>query len=434
MRHISPSKDPGNFRFGHLAGGAPIYYRQCDQQFGGPKLAFSAVIVAGGRDDPPDRAGTAHFFEHMPFRGTRDYPSLRDLTHDVEANGGYINAFTSDESTGYEIVVPHNMIQEGIHRVAEMLRRPLLRQRDIGLERRVIIEELKSRQANVSFYARQTMFRELLGDHPITSAVIGTESALRRITQADLGRFHRQYYGRDNIVLFATGSFHEAQLLELCERYFGDLPSTTRPKRDLTPPIAPRQNYQRTVSPQRYNRSVYSLARVLPPVDLRARIMLEMFADMLARGANSPLNVEIRERRGLAYSVSAGLSWWKDLGVLKYSVATQYHQMAEIDRIIWGENEKVFSHAARFEEVKLMTRQAALFREYTLGSLIDTAIDNYLAMDRIVTLNEFLEIIDSITLRQLADFVRPILDRRYFFNLRVDCENRRRAKALTQNT
>src|SRR4051812_22420040 len=117
MHYLPEEKDPGVFTIDTLSNGIQIFHRSCNQLFGLPKLACCVLVKAGGRDDTAGKEGSAHFFEHMPFRGTKQFPSLEELTYDIERNGGYVNAFTTDEATGYEIIVPSPMLEAGVSRI-----------------------------------------------------------------------------------------------------------------------------------------------------------------------------------------------------------------------------------------------------------------------------------------------------------------------------
>lgn len=422
MQNLSSHKDPGVFVRHQLKNGITVYYKQTEQPFGLPKVACSVLVNVGGRDDPSGKEGAAHFFEHMPFRGTQSFQSLKDLSFDIEQNGGYINAFTTDEATGYEVIVSSEMLESGVARIADMFIAPLMRDEDIEIERDVIIEELRNKQANVNFYARQELMKGLLGDHPLVHAVIGTEDALNSITKADLIKFHREYYAANNVLLFFAGSFDPEQLVQLCERYFGEIAPGKSTTRNLTLPNFRMIDPVRTFKPDRYNRSVYVLGRALPSGDLVTVLKWRLFISMLARGMNSPLHSEIREKRGLAYSLNLSHAQYQDVNLLTFSVSTRFSNMDEVDRIFWDEAEKILSDEVRFNEAKHMNTQALLHREFNVGSLVDGAIDVYLDFQRVIPLAEYIDALQSVTLIDMVKTVNPALNKAEFLNIRVDCD------------
>ncbi|HEY1075043.1 MAG TPA: pitrilysin family protein [Patescibacteria group bacterium] len=432
MIHLPLSKDPGIFTHTTLSNGISIYYKQAEQLFGLPKIACCALVTVGGRDDPRGKEGTAHFFEHMPFRGTKHFPTLAELTQDIENNGGYVNAFTSDEVTGYEVIAPTSMIEGAIARVADMFLYPILRPEDIEIERSVILEELRNKHAHVNFFVRSKVMEGLLGNHPLVYATIGTEQALNSIAQEDLVAFHEKYYNSHNLTLFFTGDFKSDELLSHCETFFGSIThkgEKTERNLELKPHsiVEPVQTY----TPSEYNRSVYALGRVLPKADLRIATILKLYTDMLTRGFTSPLYQEIREKRGLAYSMGMHAGIYQDLTLLMFTISTQYRYMDQVDTIAWEQMRAILSNDERFQEVKHSIKQSILHREYSVGSLNDEAVDDFQDYGRIIPLTEYVALLDSIQLQDVQDFIEPLLVKEEFLNIRVNCDRQGLSESTT---
>lgn len=423
MLQLPSAKDPTAFESFTLSNGIPVYIRPCDQVFGLPKIAGSVAFRVGARDDLPGKQGTAHFFEHMPFRGTKKFPSLLELTHEFELASGYINAFTSFEATAYEFVAPVTLLEDAIARLSDMTTSPMLRKNEIELEREVIIEELRNKLSNVGYYARQELYKALLGDHPLTSSVVGDEVALTSITKKDLQDFHGQWYHAGTMALFFTGAVDKSVLEPLCETYFGSIPRhDNQPSRTHDYAMHDNESYILTRKPTQYNRSVYLLGRAFPSADMRESLMLRLFADMLDRGMTSPLGREIREKRGLAYGYNVYVNRAHDVSVYAVLVNTREKNMDEVDRIVWEEMHRVLDDKDRFDEIKKAIEQAWLYREHTLGSVMDYGVDDWIDYERVVSTNELLTVLQDIDLTQLRDYIKPLLDTSQFKNVRVLCD------------
>ncbi len=425
MPIVTPEKDPGIFQTVQLKNGITVFYRAYEQTFGLPKVACCVLVNAGGRDDEPGKEGAAHFFEHMPFRGTKNFPGVRELTQDIENNGGYVNAFTSDESTGYEVTVPTEMLEDGIARIADMLTNPLLREEDIETERKIILEEFHNRWANVHFFAKQELYKGLLGNHPIVTAVIGTEESLKSLKKPDLLDFHSRHYNRRNINLFFTGSFDSEQLVSLCERFFGAMSDGEVAERNPVINQAPIKDYIKVFTPEKYNRSVYMLGRLLSPTSKEDHLKILLFRGMLTWSLYSPLYQEIREKRGLAYNLSASHHQYRDVGLLVFTVSTQFANMDQVDTLMWEEINKILANQARFDEVKHSLRQSLLHKDYGLEGILHEAIDDYLDYGGAVSLNDYIEMLDRTTLKDIDQYMTPILNKQEFLNIRVNAEERR---------
>lgn len=420
--HIKADKDPGIFESKTLSNGVTVYFKHADTPFGEPKVAGIILVNVGGRDDPKGREGSAHFFEHMPFRGTAHFPTLKELTEPIENNGGYMNAFTTDESTGYECVVPSTMLEDGIARIHDMLTSPQLRENEIEIEREVIIEELKNKQSNVGWYANQEMMKRLLGDHPIVNAVIGSESSLKSITKTDLANFHAEFYHAGNISLFFAGGFDEDELMALCEKHFGQLKAGPKTVRGLD--FMPQRLTEKviTLTPEKYNRSIFSVARVLPPLDMKTGVYWRIFAAMLSRGMTSPLFKAIREDRGLAYNISVHRRNYTDVAMFGISVSTQFKNMDEIDTIVWNVLPVVLDDEDRFNEMKHSITQSAKYAEFTVGGLVDDAVNDVADYGRVVTLDEYLTLLNGMTHEDLKLYIEPLIQKEDYLTIRVDCD------------
>lgn len=424
MQYLTPDKDPLVFESFTLKNGIKVFYRDAEQTFGLPKVACSVVVKVGGRDDKTGKEGAAHFFEHMPFRGTTNFPNLLELTHPIEKNGGYINAFTTDEATGYEIIVPATMFEDGVKRVADMLLNPIMREEDIEVERQVILEELRNKNAQVGFYARTELFKRLLGNHPVVHAVIGTEDALMSIKKPDLLALHGHYYNADNIALFFAGMVTRSDLETHCEKYFGAIKSGEATKRNVTTANRQTNDYEVVLTPDKYNRSVYLLGRSLPPMNQHESMKVRLFRNMLTRGMNSPLHIEIREKRGLAYNQSVHHMQFQDVGLLMFFVSTRFHQMDEVDSVIWQEVNKILHNQERFDEVKYMIKQHLLHSEYDLDGLASEAINQYLDYETITSLNDYINVLEQTTLEDTRALMSDYLKKDEFINIRVDCDSK----------
>ncbi len=315
------------------------------------------------------------------------------------------------------------MLENGLQRVADMLLRPLLREPDIETERLIILEELRNRLASVNFFAKQELYKGLLGQHPLVSAILGTEDSLRNIQKKDLVSFHDRYYNATNITLFFTGNFDHAHLQRLAEKYFGTIKSGEATARELFELPSHFVKTHLTFTPERYNRSIYVLGRLLPSVTLQEYLKVELYRGMLSWGLYSPLYEEIREKRGLAYDIGLHHSQYPDLGVFQLRIATQFNQMDEVDTVAWKNMEAILTNQQRFNEVKHMLRQSLLYREYNLETVQREAIDDYLDYGRITSLNDYITLLDAVTLEQVSDYMKPFLNRDEFLTIRINCDN-----------
>jgi predicted Zn-dependent peptidase len=163
------------------------------------------------------------------------------------------------------------------------------------------------------------------------------------------------------------------------------------------------------------------MGTILPPLSLTLSIQYKLFRDMLSAGMNSPLYHEIREKRGLAYNMSLQVMTFQDVSILVFSVATQFSHMPTIESLFWEQVQAVLTDESRFEEIKHMLLQTILYREYSVASLVDEAIDSYLDFGRVVPTNEITQILSNMTLNSMVQNVQPTLDPKMFASVWVNC-------------
>jgi len=218
---------PLGFQHRTLPNGLEVYTR--------PDSSTADVTVqvwyrVGSKDDPEDRSGFAHLFEHIMFKATRNLPeeTFDRLTEDV---GGFNNASTWDDFTNYYEVVPANHLQRMLFAEAERMGSLVVNQESFDSERAVVQEELRQRIL-ASPYGRLFglyMPREVWRDHPYRRAGIGSLANLQAATIDDVRRFHETYYRPDNAVLIVAGDFDQAQLDAWIDQYFSSIENPSRP-------------------------------------------------------------------------------------------------------------------------------------------------------------------------------------------------------------
>lgn len=218
---------PLGFQLRTLPNGLQVWTRQDSST---ADVTVQVWYRVGSKDDPEDRSGFAHLFEHIMFKATRNLPeeTFDRLTEDV---GGFNNASTWDDFTNYYEVVPANHLERMLFAEAERMGSLVVNQESFDSERAVVQEELRQRIL-ASPYGRLFglyMPREIWREHPYRRAGIGSLENLQAATIDDVRRFHETYYRPDNAVLIVAGDFDQAQLDAWVDQYFTPISNPTRP-------------------------------------------------------------------------------------------------------------------------------------------------------------------------------------------------------------
>ncbi len=294
-----------------------------------PHLRSVAVgfwVGTGSRDEPAARAGVSHFLEHLLFKGTADRDAA-SIAEAVESGGGDMNAFTAQELTTFYLRVPDEGLARGVEILSDIVWRPALRPADVESERQVILEELHLRDDEPEDLVQDLFTDAVFPDHPIGREVIGSLETLTAMTRDEIAAFHEEHYHPSNVVVAAAGNLEHDRVVELVEAALG-AGNGHRPRREPysgEPPPRPVAVLER---PTEQAHLVLGM-RALPHQD-PDRYALMVLNQALGGGMSSRLFQEVRERRGLAYSVYSYRAALEDAGVLAVSAGTAPDRVDEL--------------------------------------------------------------------------------------------------------
>lgn len=276
-------------------------------------VSIGCFVGAGARHEPEAHGGAAHFIEHMCFKGTRRFPTARQISEAVEGVGGFLNASTSYESTVYWAKVATIHFERAVEVLAEMLICPTFDLRELEKERRVIIEEIRGIQDSPSDWVHEQLQQEMWGAQPLGRDIAGSVETVSGLRRSDLTMFFQRHYNLSTTVISVAGKITTAQVAESVGRAFVNLPAG---QPAATPPIpTPRRGPQinlvsRETEQGNFCLGVPGLAYGDP--DRRA---LQVLDSILGGGMSSRLFQVLREENGLAYSVGSYHTELSDVGM-----------------------------------------------------------------------------------------------------------------------
>lgn len=271
------------------------------------------AIDCGTRDELDTESGMAHYVEHLLFKGTTHRKAWHILNR-MEAVGGDLNAFTNKEET----VIYAAFLNEHFQRAAELLTDIVFRstfpQKEMDKEVEVIIDEIESYEDSPSELIFDDFEDLIYHGHPLGRNILGKPALLRSYQSADVQRFYQRFYQPQNMVFFVRGDLDFQYILDTLHHLTQDLPYTPgwqRPERTPLQPYTPQQERQKRDTHQAH---VMLGNRSYPAGDAH-RTPLYLLNNLLGGpGMNSRLNVSLRERRGLVYTVESNLSSYTDTG------------------------------------------------------------------------------------------------------------------------
>jgi predicted Zn-dependent peptidase len=281
---------------------------------------MAAVYVrAGSRHEDPRRNGVSHFLEHLFFRGSAGYPDGRAMNALVEDCGGSLNGVTTRDHGYYFSPLHPARIEEPMAVLGDMLTRPLFK--EIEIEREVILEEIldevdeEGRDIDVDNLAKRALFP----GHPLGLKIAGTHETVSSLAEADLRAHHERAYGARNLVLACAGPFPHARIVELAAKHFGALPKG-EVLRDEPPPEPP-PGPQLVAVEHKESQAEMSISFRGPHEDHEDFPALRIVKRILDDGLASRMQLELVERKALAYSVGAGMEGFSDCSVFEVGCA-----------------------------------------------------------------------------------------------------------------
>lgn len=263
-------------------------------------ILIACFPTIGAIRDPVGKEGAAHFFEHIPFRGTTRKPRFGELIGPIETAGGDWNAATSSFWTKYFVKLSKDLFPLAVETVFEMSTSPLIREEDVALERGVISEECKTKLADPNQFLKLHIDQHLFGDQPIAHHTLGNLESIAGMTVGDLKEFQAKFYHARNLHLICGGAFTERDdALAIIEKAFGSLPDSG----EVIPlPEFPEiRETKIELRDKRYGRDSFAMSWQLPRPERNWDYPLQLLSSAIGDGQHTPLVATLREKLGVIY-------------------------------------------------------------------------------------------------------------------------------------
>jgi len=328
-------------------------------------------VDAGSRDEEPAVAGASHFLEHLLFKGTATR-SARDIAEAVEAVGGDMNAFTTKEYTAFYTRLLDEDLDLGLDILSDIMWAPAFRPEEVEAERQVILEEILMHEDEPSDLVHDLFTDALYPGHPLGRAVLGDRSTITAMSRDEIAAYFEALYRPEAIVVAAAGNVDHDRVVAGVEQRFegraGDRPPRTTPS--LAPP-------RRLVVHNRPTEQAHVVVgtRGLDRTD-DDRFALSVLNQVLGGGMSSRLFQEIREKRGLVYSVYSYRAAYVDSGALAVYAGTSPNRVHEVLELIHRELD-------RMADTDVSDRELAVAKGHVKGSLALSLEDSAGRMSRI---------------------------------------------------
>ena len=332
---------------------------------------IALYVRAGSRHESAAVNGVSHFLEHLFFRGSKAWPNTVAMNAAVESAGGNLNGITARDHGCYYTPIHASELATGLAIIGDMITRPLLR--EIDVEREIILEEIldevdgEGRDIDADNLSKRLVF----GDHPLGFKIAGTPEIVRRMTEEQVREHHSRYYVGANLVLCVAGPVRESEVAELAEEHLGALRRGPL-SRDVAPAAWPRGPILDHVDHDDAQ-SELCLNFPCPPEhhpDYPVHLVIRRILD---DGLSSRLPFEVVERRGLAYSLHAGIDAFADCGMFVIDGACAPKKLPRVAREILRVLGEMGAKQVEEEELSRVQRRHRMTLAFSLDSAAELA-------------------------------------------------------------
>jgi predicted Zn-dependent peptidase len=391
-------------------------------------LAIGVWVGTGSRDESDQELGTSHFLEHMLFKGT-DTRSAKEIAQTVDAKGGDMNAFTTKEYTAFYIRILSEHLDIALDILCDMLTNPALNSNDVDAEREVILDEILMHEDEPADLVGDLFSEALFPDHPLGRDVAGTAASVSLLDSKQLRRFFERHYQPENMVVAAAGavdhdglcsnltkrflSRHERHVIQLgYDGQFGQV-EYGEPFRLRQPTVSKARLLVTRQKPIEQGHIIIGV-KTFPCKDQR-RWALAILNHTLGGGISSRLFQEIREEKGLAYSIWSENAYYSDTGFLSVSLGTAPKHAMEVTELVLKEISSLSEHGINRNEL-------ALSRDHLKADMLLSYEDSNSRMGRIghglllhgevLTVEQILTKIDSVTIDQVQSVAADVFQQK----------------------
>ncbi|HEU4479502.1 MAG TPA: pitrilysin family protein [Pyrinomonadaceae bacterium] len=367
-------------------------------------------VRRGSRHESATLNGICHFIEHSVFKGTRRR-TARDIAVESDRLGGHLDAYTTQEMTGFAIKVADGRLPEAIDLLSDLVSQPRFDQQDLERERKVILEEIKMVEDTPDELLGELFNAAYFPNHPLGRPIEGTAHTVSTFDQQTTADFHAHAFSRSNLVIAAAGRVEHERMVEMIERAFAD---------GGTNADASRLSAEATVTPapaapiliehkKELEQAHLIVASPFPTALSQERYAASLLASVLGGGTSSRLWQKIREERGLAYSVGAGSGTFSDVGVFTIYAGTSPKQLDEVLDLSLTEVRRIVNEVVPDDELKLVKEQAisaVLLGLESSSARAGTLARQEIIHNRHISPDEMIQSIEAVTSAEIQDVAR----------------------------
>jgi predicted Zn-dependent peptidase len=373
-------------------------------------VSIQVLFGAGSRYETDELAGSSHLFEHLLFKGTTKRPTPKEIAETIEGVGGILNAYTDREATGYWCKIALTHYKEGLDVLLDMIRDPLFREEDIEKEKKVVFEEIRASHDSPEATVDMMMDELLFPSQPLGRDIAGSVESVQAVSTESLKEYLRTQYVASNTIISVAGALPHDQIVadvaELMDGFHDGTPAPMFPFVDnLTGPSLKLQH--RETEQAHISLGLHGISAIDED-----RYALRLLSTIFGGSMISRLFEEVREKRGLAYSIHAGPAHYSDAGSFQVSSGVDPERAVEAIKVIMDEVVKLRDGVTEdeFHKAKELTKGRILMRMEESRSVAGSIGSQELLLGEVKSVDDVIAEYDAVEIDQLKAIANRLID------------------------
>lgn len=371
-------------------------------------VGFGVFVKVGSRYENIENNGMSHFIEHMLFKGTKKRNAL-DISRETAFLGGNLNAYTSKENTSFYVRTLPEYLSKAIDLISDMLCNSVIDIEEMEREKGVVCEEIDMYKDSPDDYVHEKLQKEVWAGNPLGYYISGEKKEVKGFTREQILKFIEDYYVGENMVISVTGNFNPKEALKYIEESFGGIKRNS----DIKTIVTPEYKKVSFVEMRDIEQLHMDIAFRGPSSVSEDRYPFTVFSGILGGDVNSRLFQEIREKRGLTYSIYSYGSTFIDTGLFQIYAGLNAEQTDTVYKLIKNTMEDIFENGVTEEEVEDVKHQLSVEMKLNRDNLMNKLNGNaksYMNMGEIVPFETSLEKLNGVTKELIEKTIRKYID------------------------
>lgn len=374
-------------------------------------VTILVLFKAGSRNESDESAGVAHFLEHLMFKGTKKWPTTLDLSAVLDGVGAEFNAFTSKDYTGYYVKIAEDKVKIAIDFLADILIHSKFDKDEMNKERGVILEELKMYEDNPMMLLNDILEEVMYKNSSLARLVIGSRETISKISREQLLKFKDEFYCPNNVIVGVAGKMNQASTIDLVKEYFGKLKASKLCASSFESYVDTQLEPRIKIVYKKNEQVNIGLGLVGYHYQDERLLALNLLGIILGGSMSSRLFINVREKKSLAYYISASVGSYQDTGSFMIEGGFNKMKVKDAIRAVLSELKKIKTNGVTGEELhraKEFLRGKLILNLEDSRSIAEWSVKQEMFRGEILTVKQKLNLIDKVSLRDIHKVAQDI--------------------------